>query len=245
MSILPVIVPSWVIPGSPAVNAAFLRGRAQGIMLCSFEHAPLLPVELPASSFDLCWHIHLPVDLPWKQDGATAGAAACRIMAGAAHLLCASSRVILHQPPQPSFLTGFLRVWNEAGLDNSTLLLENLPDLTPDSAKKSAEKIISASHGLRLCLDVAHLALSRSPALTEQAVEALARQTDMIHWSAPGSTGKDAHAPLTALDASLRKLYGYIAKSMPDALDVIEVFDWEGVSASWDLLRSWRRGGTK
>jgi hypothetical protein len=30
---------------------------------------------------------------------------------------------------------------------------------------------------------------------------------------------------------------------MPGALDVIEVFDWEGVLASWDVLRGWRGAG--
>jgi hypothetical protein len=64
----------------------------------------------------------------------------------------------------------------------------------------------------------------------------------MIHWSAPCGD-RDAHAPLTDLDAGRKKLYRHIAESMPRALDVIEVFDWDGVLASWEALRDWRGAG--
>ncbi len=232
---LPVCVPSWVIPGNVAENAAFLRGRVRSVMLCAFEHAPRLPTVLPETSCGLSWHVHLPVDLPWESGGQAAGLAACRVMEQARHLCDEATMAVLH-PPRPDARPGleaFLRVWEAYGLDRRSLLLENLPE----TDLEALITLTRAAH-IGVCLDVAHLALSGKLAHAPAKRDML-DAVRMIHWSAPRG-GRDVHAPLTGHDDNGLRLCRLWAERLPHALDVIEVFDWQGVSASWELLRDWR-----
>ena len=231
---LPLVAPSWVIPGSASDNADFLRGKVTGIMLCCFEHAPRLPAELPQEPCDLQWHVHLPTDLPWEQGGGVCAQAACAIMDTAAHLLNAHSRAILHPPPGPALLADFVRVWQRAGYALHSLLLENVPE-----ARTGLPGFVAACPDLRLCLDAAHLVLSAPAARAEWLAAGALHRVDMVHWSAPAA-GRDAHAPLTELDADAKKLYRHIAECTSAAVDTLELFDWSGIPASWDILRAWR-----
>ena len=239
-------VPSWVIPGSVAANAAFLRGKAHAVMLCAFEHAPLLPVELPETPSNLHWHVHLPTDLPWTQGGRSAGAAACCIMDQARRLVNAHSLAVLHPPHGFSLelsavlLQDFRAEWESHGWPAHSLLLENQPDAGLESLLTLAE-----AAPLDLCLDVAHLALSGD--LTHGMLHRLprdqVRQIRMMHWAAPRN-GKDAHAPLTQFTRPWLDVCRELAVAFPHAVDVLEVFDWPGVLASWDRLRTWKSGNS-
>ena len=232
---LPIYAPSWVMPGSVAENAVFLRNKVRGVMLCAFEHAPRLPVELPETRGDLHWHVHLPTDLPWEAGGEAAGRAACRIMRQTKHLHDKATLAVLHPPRAPAAapLKDFLRVWRAEGLPGETLILENLPETELDA-------LITLTEIMRIgiCLDVAHLALSgnmKHAAANRNRLEAVR----MVHWSAP-ENGRDAHAPLTAYPVRDQIVCRELARQFPHAADVIEIFDWPGVRASWELLRAWR-----
>lgn len=235
---MPVIVPSWVVPGTAVDNAAFLAGKVRGIMLCCFECAPQLPAPVPGASCGLEWHVHLPTDLPWQAGGQQAAVAAWQAVAHAAHLFTPATRAIVHAPPRADLLDAFLRAWR-AESSAPDLVLEN-----PPHADAAALELCRADTGIPLCLDVAHLALCPPGPRTQmlRAIQA-GREVGMMHWSAPRGA-RDAHLPLADLDARRKKLYRYIAAHVHTGHQVIEVFAWNGILASWHVLRDWRAAAT-
>ena len=89
-----------------------------------------------------------------------------------------------------------------------------------------------ADHGLGLCLDVGHLLGYVQKGLLHSA---LPRQAAMLHWSAPGNG--DQHLPLTAFTPEQRHIaQGLMADAPPTATHMIEVFNWDGLSASLPVL---------
>lgn len=232
---LPVCAPSWVIAGSLAENAAFLEGNVYSAMACLFEHAPALPNPLPSAPGRLLWHVHLPTDLPWNEGGSQAGIRACSVMDSMRHLLQPESMAVLHAPPSLEALQHFMREWANAGWKAKQLVLENIPEADVFALPPLCEKT-----GAGLCLDAAHLALfgNLSHAVGDSALLARVR---MVHWSAP--IGRhDAHAPLDQLAAEHLPTYRMLAQHSTNSVDVLEIFDWQGLLASWDTLRTWRNG---
>jgi hypothetical protein len=232
------------VPGSAAANVAFLSGRVRGVMLCCLESSPRLPSPCPdpdAFGPQLDWHLHLPVDLPWEQGPQAAAAVALRVAAATDRLpRAAGSRpsAVLHLPPDIRLLPEFERIWNSCA--SMRLLLENTPEaFFPEF---SAAPPGQAPAGL--CLDVAHLVLFCARHRLRPArlcpPERLAA-LEMLHWSAP-CNGRDAHAPLTQLDGEGKTLYRSLAQQTDGKLDVLEIFDWQGLAASWAVLRGWRKG---
>jgi hypothetical protein len=211
-------------------------------MLCCLESRPRLPSPLPdpaAFGDQLDWHLHLPVDLPWEQGPQAAAAVALHVAAATDRLpRPAGSRpaAVLHVPADTRLLPEFERIWNSRAC--MRLLLENTPEaFFPEFSAAPAGQAPAG-----LCLDVAHLVLfcarnRLSPArlCPPERLAAL----EMLHWSAPRD-GRDAHAPLTQLDEEEKNLYRSIAEQTGDRLDVLEIFDWQGLAVSWDVLRDWR-----
>ena len=226
--------PSFVIPGTVAENARFLAGRVEEVGLCCFETAGCLayteadlPPELAA--LPLCWHVHLPVDLPW-QDGAEAAACAALSVFGRVASLSPHVAVLhppVNVPPRAAreALARFAARWRSGG--GAPVLLENIPacQLTELGAD------FLAREGLGVCLDVGHLL---GYAQAELLASGLPERAGLVHWSSPGPhPGKDGHLPLTALTERQRAtVLDLLPRLAPTAVHLMEVFDWPGVTAS-------------
>ena len=243
-----IAAPSFVIAANVADNASFLAHKVDEVGLCLFETRGCLdygPADLPASlaHLPLRWHAHLPVDLPWP---ASAAANATRPAREAAQLaLAVLDRVhtlvpqmtlqaaVLHPPEgspalQRRMLADFARRWHAQEHAAPPLLLENVAHSDVFCLGGS----FLADHGLGLCLDVGHLLGYVQKGLLHSA---LPRQAAMLHWSAPGNG--DQHLPLTAFTPEQRRIaQGLMAAAPPTATHMIEVFNWDGLSASLPVL---------
>ena len=243
-----VAAPSFVIAANVADNASFLAHKVDEVGLCLFETRGCLdygPADLPAAlaHLPLRWHAHLPVDLPWP---ASAAANATRPAREAAQMaLAVLDRVyalvpqmtlqaaVLHPPEgspalQRRMLADFARRWHAQEHAAPPLLLENVAH--SDVLCLGGDFL--ADHGLGLCLDVGHLLGYVQKGLLHSA---LPRQAAMLHWSAPGNG--DQHLPLTAFTPEQRHIaQGLMADAPPTATHMIEVFNWDGLSASLPVL---------
>lgn len=243
-----IAAPSFVIAANVADNAFFLARKVDEVGLCLFETRGCLnygPDDLPAAlaELPLRWHAHLPVDLPWP---ARAAAGKARPASEAARLaLAVLNRVVtlvphmtlraavLHPPEgSPAFqrrmLADFATHWHAQGHEAPPLLLENVAH----SDVLCLGGSFLADHGLGLCLDVGHLLGYVQNGLLHSA---LPRQAAMLHWSAPGNG--DQHLPLTALTPEQRHIAQSLMADAPlTATHMIEVFNWDGLSASLPVL---------
>lgn len=228
--------PSFVLPGTVAENARFLAGRVEEVALCCFETAACLAytaADLPPdlARLPLRWHLHLPVDLPWGMGGHAAADAALAVLDRAAYL--GPHLAVLHPPPGADgpetaaahALAAFAARWRRSGAP--PLLLENVPDcgLTGLGAA------FLDRHGLGVCLDVGHLlGYAQASLLTSE----LPERARLIHWSAPGDRpGQDRHLPLDAFTREQRAVAAALLRRFsPEAVHLLEVFDWAGVEAS-------------
>ena len=243
-----IAAPSFVIAANVADNASFLAHKVDEVGLCLFETRGCLdygPADLPAdlARLPLRWHAHLPVDLPWP---ASAPAGAARPAREAARLtLAVLDRVhalvpqmtlqaaVLHPPEgspalQRRLLADFARFWQTQEQAAPPLLLENVAHSDVFCLGGS----FLADHGLGLCLDVGHLLGYVQKGLLHSA---LPHQAAMLHWSAPGNG--DQHLPLTALTPEQRRIaQGLMAVAPSTATHMVEVFNWDGLSASLPVL---------
>lgn len=243
-----IAAPSFVIAANVADNAFFLAHKVDEVGLCLFETRGCLnygPDDLPASlaNLPLRWHAHLPVDLPWPARAAAGGVSPAREAARLA--LAVLNRVtalvphmtlraaVLHPPEgspasQRRMLADFAGHWHAHGQAAPPLLLENVAH--SDVLCLGGDFL--ADHGLGLCLDVGHLLGYVQNGLLHSA---LPRQAAMLHWSAPGNG--DQHLPLTALTPEQRHIAQSLMADAPlTATHMIEVFNWDGLSASLPVL---------
>ena len=243
-----IAAPSFVIAANVADNAVFLAHKVDEVGLCLFETRACLdygPDDLPAAlaHLPLRWHAHLPVDLPWPASAAANATSPAREAAQLA--LAVLDRVyalvpqmtlqaaVLHPPEgspalQRRMLADFARRWHAQEHAAPPLLLENVAHSDVFCLGGS----FLADHGLGLCLDVGHLLGYVQKGLLHSA---LPRQAAMLHWSAPGNG--DQHLPLTAFTPEQRHIaQGLMADAPPTATHMIEVFNWDGLSASLPVL---------
>lgn len=248
LSPLPLAVPSWVVPGTAAENAAFLLDEVSRLPtttlfrftemgLCCFETRSSLdcPItDYPTASSSLSFHVHLPTDLAWTSGDAPD--LCLRLMERFAHLASTDGstllRAVLHPPASglsDSFMAAFVERWTAAGRNPADLLLENHRDITAPAFLSLLNR-----HPVSVCLDVAHmLTYNQHPLLSALAPS----RVRLLHWSAPGPVpGKDAHLPLTALTPAELDISRAAAHRFAAALPLIEVFSWEGIEASLPVL---------
>ena len=226
--------PSFVLPAAVAENARFLAGRVEEVGLCCFETAACLAyteADLPPelAQLPLRWHLHLPVDLPWAEGGEAAAGAALAVLGRVAYL--APHLAVLHPPTDMppdaarTALAAFARRWQAGGAP--PLLLENIRGCQLTELGTA----FLEGEGLGVCLDVGHLL---GYAQGELLASGLPGRACLIHWSAPGAhPGKDRHLPLPALTAGQRAVAEELLRRIsPEAVHLLEVFDWPGVEAS-------------
>jgi hypothetical protein len=231
-----IAAPSCVIPGTAARNARFLAERAAGkiqeIALCFFETEACLAYtedDLPEALADLpfSWHVHLPVDLPWRIGSEASADCALRLMRKVEALR--PRMAVLHAPDLPArrgLLAAFADLWHARCA--IPLLLENidscdLVDVTP--------LIVDAEFGV--CLDLGHMLAYGQQHIVD--IPELTSRVQLAHWSAPG--GADRHLPLTRLTEEEKSLVQAAAAKLPGtAVHLLEIFDWNGVEESLTIL---------
>jgi hypothetical protein len=231
--------PSWVRPGGVWDNACFLAGKVDEVGLLFLDSAAslgyggdALPEELAA--LPLSWHVHLPLDLDWEGAGALETALA--LMDKAAFL--DGRRAVLHPPAGPAknaerALAAFARGWQKAGRSPADLLLENVrgQDLL------ALEACITAC-GFSVCPDLGHLLAHGQERLLDS-LPLLAR-AGMLHLNAPSGRGQGGHRPLTCLDGRETSLARRLCGAVPQrAVVMLELFDWDQITASLPLARQW------
>jgi hypothetical protein len=242
---LALAAPSCVLPASLAENIRHLHGRIPETALCLFETASCLAYtenDLPrnASSLDMTFHAHLPLDLPWSghdpsQNAAvTTAALALDVLDRVASLSprCA----VLHPPDGPTegrrlLLAAFARHWHQRS--SVPLLLEN----TRHCDVLELGEDFRFGEGFGLCLDIAHLMGYGQWGLL---VSRLPESAGIVHWSAPGV--RDDHRPLAALTPPQREVASALIRRVPPtATHLLEIFDWDAVAASIPYLQELAR----
>lgn len=225
-------VPSCVIPGTAAANAAFLAGKVSGIGLCLFETDACLaygPEDLPpVSAGQVNWHLHLPLDLPWERGPETVAAICGRLCAMTSHLRPMAA--VLHVPEgqdnahRRKTLARFAQMWDSG----PPIALEN----TSSCDVLELGRDFLKDNGFNFCLDMAHaVSYGQSALLDSNLVECAL----VWHWSAPGDG--DRHWPLTLLRREEKRLAWQLwGRARADAIHLLEVFSWDGICASLPVL---------
>ncbi len=243
--------PSWVIPGTPAENRAFLGRRFADIGLYFLESHPCLayaPKDLPEDDGRTTYHVHLPLDLPWESGATAVFDLAARLLGKVAHLR--PWGFVLHPPRLPGLLAEFMDLWRGGGRNPADILLENVEEAGPQVLWPAARDL-----GAGLCLDVGHMlafgqtSLLAMPGIFEQTrlVHAYApydprNERDAARWRLPEREHR--HRTLAALDREGRDaLRTTLAGIGPEAVVMFEVFDAEALSESEaafaGLCREW------
>jgi len=246
-----IAAPSWVIPGTPAENRAYLGGRFADIGLYFLETAGSLaytPAELPPGGDAAAYHVHLPLDLPWDQGAGAAFAVAARLADMIAHLN--PWGFVLHPPVAAGLLTDFVDRWAASGRDPADILLENVEDAGHKALWPAARDL-----GTGLCLDVGHMLAFGQTSLL--AAPGVFERTRMAHVYAPydPDNPRDAarwrppkrqhrHRALSRLDAEGRAALRALLAGLPHTAVVMhEVFDDAALTDSErtfaDLCRQW------
>lgn len=215
---------SCVFPETAAVNSRRLARSVPEVGLYLLElHACLAygPEDLPQKDYGLAYHLHLPLDLPWRLGGETVFYAMEGLLEKTAHLR--PWAFVLHPPERPDDLRAFLSAMAGAGHDPAALLLENTEDVSPAAVLDMAE-----AAGCGACLDLGHM-LAMGHALPKDDPR-LARLTRMLHVYSPfGAEGpppgrRHAHRTLTCLSPAGRETLVWMLGNLSPETVVVEVF---------------------
>ncbi len=238
-----VAAPSCVWPDTAAANCRLLSRTVDEVGLYLLELESCLaygPDDLPKKDFGLRYHLHLPLDLPWRHGGDAAFFAMERLLLGTARL--APWAMVLHPPDSLAALEAFLAALAAFGGDPTTVLLENTEDISPEDVTGMA-----AAAGCGVCLDLGHM-LAMGHALPDHDPD-LARLTRMLHVYSPfGAEGpppgrRHSHRTLSCLSPKGREtLVWMLANLRPEAV-VVEVFAPVQLMESLHVLDALACGG--
>ncbi|WP_428565560.1 MAG: cobamide remodeling phosphodiesterase CbiR [Solidesulfovibrio sp. DCME] len=216
--------PSCVWPETAAVNCRRLARSVDEVGLYLLELESCLaygPDDLPQKDFGLRYHLHLPLDLPWRHGGDAAFFA----MEGLLHKTARLSpwAMVLHPPDSLAALEAFLGALADAGGDPASVLLENTEGISPAEALDMA-----GAAGCGLCLDLGHmLAMGHDLPAADPEFVGKAR---MLHVYSPfGAEGpppgrRHTHRTLSCLSPAGRdRLTWMLANLRPESV-VVEVF---------------------
>lgn len=215
---------SCVFPETAAVNSRRLARSVPEVGLYLLElHACLAygPEDLPQKDYGLAYHLHLPLDLPWRLGGETVFYAMEGLLEKTAHLH--PWAFVLHPPERPEDLGAFLAAMAGAGHDPASLLLENTEDVSPAEVLDMAE-----AAGCGVCLDLGHMLAMGHTLPTDD--PRLGRLTRMLHVYSPfGAEGpppgrRHAHRTLTCLSPAGRETLVWMLANLRPETVVVEVF---------------------
>ncbi len=254
-----IAAPSCVLPANVAENAQFLAHKVQEVGLCFFETKACLAyteedLPLHLQSLPLRWHIHLPVDLPWKVGstlkGSHAAQKALALLTKVAYLR--PRYAVLHPPTflddpvqQGLLLQEFLQTWHK--VSSCPVLLENLQHMPlhtlPESLFQNVTHNKKQEFVFGICLDVGHMLAFEQEILIEK--QALLDRVQLVHWSAPGNF--DDHKPLSAFTVRQKNILMQLVPLLPQhCTHMVEVFHWQGIEESIPHLQKFlAHGGMK
>jgi len=248
---LSVAVTSWLTPGTAAYNTAFLAAKpsleADGCRIvemgiccyCLEDSLTFSPSDWPRKDrlpAGFSFHLHLPVDLPWRDDSLPPGRLAGQKSAGLMRMLAQLkvSRAVLHPPDGQNavrLFDGFLEEWQEAGFAPENLMIENLRESDPALWAHALEKTRAS-----VCLDVAHMMAYDQ---YDWAMRLPAERVRLTHWSAPGDIpGSDSHGPLSSLTPAQLSAAKKAAARFYSARPMLEVFSWKDALLSMPVLKA-------
>ena len=216
--------PSCVWPETALVNCRRLARTVPEVGLYLLElHACLAygPQDLPQKTYGLAYHLHLPLDLPWRLGGETAFAVMERLLSMTEHL--SPWAYVLHPPTDASALADFVRAFAAAGRDPARLLLENTDAVSPTETLALAKELSCG-----LCLDLGHM-LAMGHSLPTDDPQLLAR-TGMLHVYSPFGpegppTGRShLHRTLTCLSPEGRDILTWMLGHLRPQTLVLEIF---------------------
>ena len=216
--------PSCVWPETALVNCRRLARTVPEVGLYLLElHACLAygPDDLPQKTYGLAYHLHLPLDLPWRLGGDTVFAVMERLLDMTAHL--DPWAFVLHPPAEAAALADFVRAFAASGRDPAALLLENTDTASPADALALAREL-----GCGLCLDLGHLLAMGHDLPTED--PELAARTAMLHVYSPfGPEGPPKgrthlHRTLPCLSPEGRDLLVWMLENLTPRTLVLEIF---------------------
>ncbi|KHK01611.1 hypothetical protein NY78_2911 [Desulfovibrio sp. TomC] len=216
--------PSCVWPETALVNCRRLARNVPEVGLYLLElHSCLAygPGDLPQKTYGLTYHLHLPLDLPWRLGGDTVYAVMEGLLDMTAHLN--PWAFVLHPPADAGALADFVRAFAAGGRDPATLLLENT-----DTASPADNLALARELGCGLCLDLGHMLAMGHKLPTDD--PGLIAKTAMLHVYSPfGSEGppKDRthlHRTLTCLSPEGRDLLAWMLGNLTPRTLVLEIF---------------------
>lgn len=230
------------MPGTVADNVSFLHDKVDEVGLCFFETQSCLAytdADFPQANAAgaVRFHVHLPLDLSWPAPSDNALAA--RETARTAHAVFEKAAflhprcAVLHPPAgesawQQELLAVFVAAWR--ALDDTPLLLEN----TSNASVANLGEPFLQKMQLGFCLDTGHLLAYNQHDILDAP---LIGQTQLVHWSAPGTKLPHRHLPLTALTFEQQRILGKLAKSLPPScVHMLEIFLWDGIVKSLPVL---------
>lgn len=216
--------PSCVWPDTAVVNCRRLARSVPEVGLYLLECNACRaygPDDLPQKTYGLTYHLHLPLDLPWRLGGEMAFILVEDLLNLTAHL--APWGFVLHPPEDRRALAEFLDAWTASGRDRAAVLLENT-----DKAAPAAVLDLARDLECGLCLDLGHLlAMDHALPVNDPFLAAACR---MLHVYSPfGAEGpppgrSHAHRPLSCLSPAGRDTLLWMLRHLRPQSVVLEVF---------------------
>ncbi|MBI9078736.1 MAG: hypothetical protein JEY79_03230 [Pseudodesulfovibrio sp.] len=234
-----VAAPSFVIPAGAAENSRFLSKYFPEICLLFFETDSCLEYtesDLPHDLSDLPvkWHVHLPLDLPWKQGLDVVWAKLAGLMDKAAHV--SPHLYVLHPPTVPDMLVPLAERLREAEIDPVDFLLENVEESDLPSMWEDAR-----TGGYSTCLDLGHILAYGQHSVLD--LPGLWDTVRMLHVYAPDARDNSGrHMSLANLDKNGQKLLRTMLDHFRGDTVTMEVFNEKDLFKSLDLLAKWMSG---
>lgn len=229
-----VAAPSFAIPGTVTRNAHFLAPYFNEIGIVLFETEACLnysETDLAPDLADLpvSWHVHLPLDLPWERGIDTVCDNISKLLGKVDYLH--PTAYVLHPPRNGELLFPLAETFREAGVDVSSVLLENVEESDLAAVWPQA---MEAGYGA--CLDIGHiLAYEQKHVLT---LPRLWEKVGMLHLY--GTDAKARHKPLKELSQEGRDMVrSWIGNMRSGASITLEVFNESGLFQSAPLLADW------
>jgi len=229
-----VAAPSFAIPGTVAENAKLLAPHFSEIGIVLFETESCLEYtdeDLPPdlAGLEVAWHVHLPLDLPWKTDVSKVCGKLKALMAKVDYLH--PTAYVLHPPQDGDLLFPLAETFRAEGVNPARVLLENVEESDLAAVWPQA---LEAGYGA--CLDIGHLLAFRQEHILT--LPRLWEKVGMLHIYGPDMAAR--HKSLSQLPEKGRKmLRDWLGKLRPESTVTIEVFNENGLFESAGVLARW------
>jgi len=229
----PLAAPSAVLPAGLAENSAFLADYFNEIAVLFFETEACLAYtdeDLPAHLADLpcSWHVHMPLDLPWKAAFETAWQKIDGLLDKIA--LVSPVAYVLHPPDAPGMLPLLAERLRGKGVDPALFLIENVGQcsLTP-----VWDEVLEG--GFSACLDIGHIQAYGQRDILQ--LPSLWERVRMLHVY--GAERDMRHLPLRELDPVGQLLLKTMLERASNFTVTLEVFGRAELFDSLDLFGQW------